>query len=155
MREVEVDMADMASATGTATGVTIKDYNGLTYRPAWEADLPGIFELLEASRLGWPGPAGSAYVCKDPNTGEVLGVMFKTVCFHVEPFAAKPGRGVSATILGELIAESFKQFAAEIGHSITVYCSVQNNDKALEAAAKSGLVNTGLILHERTFDPPV
>jgi len=85
----------------------------------------------------------------------VRGVFFKTLCFHAEPFCAEPGAGVSATKFAELLGAELQALDDERGVPIVIYTGVQNNAQALDAARRNGLVPTGLIMHERRFEPAI
>ncbi len=124
-----------------------------TYRIATPDEIPAIGELLATSKLSWPGPAATPYVAVDDQTGEVTGVFFKTVCFHAEVLIARPGAHVSASEFGKVMRADFEALATEMGHPITIYTTVQDNERARAAAAKNGLVPSGGLLYEITVQP--
>jgi hypothetical protein len=127
----------------------------LTYRQALPEEAEQVLALLESSGLYWPGDAATPYVAVS-GEGRVVGVMFKTVCFHAEPFCAVSGAGVSVTELGKVIVASFRELANELDRPVTLYTSVQDNPIALAAAQKSGMESMpGYVMHSLTIYPDI
>lgn len=132
--------------------------SSLTYRQGiLPDDVPAIMALLEAHGgpgMYWPGAAATPYVACDPS-GAIVGVFFKTLCFHAEPVCAVPGAGVSVTALADMMKASFRELASELGYPLIVYSVVQDSDKARTAATKNGMVRSPGTLYEVSIGPEI
>lgn len=128
--------------------------DNLTYRvAALPGEVPQIVALLEANGQYWPGAAATPYVAVDDQTGEVVAVLFKTLCFHAEPACARPGSGFSISRLADLMKESFADLATELCYPLIVYSVVQDTDKGRAAAEKNGMCPSPGVLYEIAIAP--
>lgn len=133
------------------------EHNGNTYRPLHpeERSRPDYLEVLAArSTIEPPSAISTPFVCERPD-GRIIAVLFTQLVFHAEPLAALPGESFSVSAFHQAIEQELISRVLAPGEQLTYYIFVQDRPKALDTAAKNGMISArGLIPHSKTIQSP-